>query len=156
MSCHIHFLSQSGTLERFGQDHGLGGGYNESLVKERNIKSVSHILLTSIFELTTVYFLGSAPIHGFEANDERLDNMYNDFGPTPRICFDYLEDEAFLDQHESRISSAISDLSTRRLLEIANKAQKFDMDRESHSIFLVKRRGDLSRRLSSVEPITAV
>jgi hypothetical protein len=109
-----------------------------------------------MFELTTLYFLCSAPIHGFEGNDSRIDDLYNQFGPTPRICFDYLEDKFLLDRHESLSARAISDLSSRHLLKIVLEAQEFNIDGVSDTIFLVRRRGDLSRRLSTVEPITAV
>ena len=126
------------------------------MVKERNIRSVSHLLLTSIFELATLYCLYSAPIYGFRANDERIDDMYSRVGPTPRICFNYLEEKSLLDQHESRFEKALSELSSTRLLEIVYQAHDFDMDQMSHTMFLVRRRGDLSRRLSTVEPITAV
>lgn len=108
-----------------------------------------------MFELTTVYFLCSAPIHGFEANDPRICEMYSQFGPTPRICFDYLEEKALLDRHESHFSRALSELSSTRLLEIIHRAHTFEIDEACHTIILVRRRGDLSRALSTVEPITA-
>jgi hypothetical protein len=154
MSCHIHFFSQSGTLERFNQDHGLCGGYHESMVKERNIKRVSHLLLPSTVLKTTLYFLCSATIHGL-ANNPRIHEMYSRFGPTRHICFDYVIRKARLNAHQRRYETVLSELSARRLLEMDRGARKLQMDDTSHTIILVRRRGGLSEGLSAVEPITA-
>ena len=154
MSYHIHFLSESGTLARFKEDHQLCRSYHESVVKEGNIKSVSHLFLPSIFDLT-LYFPCSAPIYGFEANDPRIGEMYSRFGPTPRICFDYLKQPARLNAHRASFEEAISELSSRRLLQIVHGARTCQMDDTSHTILLVRRRGRLSERLTIVEPITA-
>ena len=107
-----------------------------------------------MFELTTMYFLCSAPIYGYEPNDSRVDEMYSRFGPTPRICFDYLKQPARLNAHRDSFETAISELSSRRLLQLVHGARKFQIDDVSHTILLVRRRGRLSERLTIVEPIT--
>ncbi|KAN0127602.1 hypothetical protein V8E53_014580 [Lactarius tabidus] len=98
----------------------------------------------------------AAAIHGFAASNLAIDEMYTRFGPTPRICFDYLKTPSLLDMHKEKFGLALSSLSLRSLREMVNKATVLDMDDVSHTILLLKRRGSLSlyRTLKTVEPIT--
>ncbi|KAN0127599.1 hypothetical protein V8E53_014577 [Lactarius tabidus] len=95
-----------------------------------------------------------AAIHEFAASNSAIDEMYTRFGPTPRICFDYLKTPSLLDVHKEKFGLALSSLSLRSLREMVNKATVLDMDDVSHTILLLKRRGSLHRTLKTVEPIT--
>jgi hypothetical protein len=99
----------------------------------------------------------AAPIHGLAASSPAIDKMYSRFGPTPRICFDFPKMQSLLDWHEDKFESALSNLSSRTLQEMVNGARSLKFDDVSHTIVLMKRRGnDLSRALIIVEPITLV
>lgn len=108
------------------------------------------------------FFLCSAHIHGFSANDPSIYNMYSQHGPTPRICFGFNKFDSQLAAHERRLATAISLLSLNTLQEMADRcsgvtevpAGSVDKYGEtSHTIILVKRRGDSWARVS-VEFIT--
>lgn len=97
----------------------------------------------------------AAAIHGLAASISAIDDMYTRFGPTPRICFNYLQSPALLDAHKENYRSALENLSMRSLQKIVNNASALCMDDVSHTIVLLKRRGsDLSRALITVEPVT--
>ncbi|KAH8991968.1 hypothetical protein EDB92DRAFT_1990581 [Lactarius akahatsu] len=57
-----------------------------------------HLLLPSLFKL--------------------INTMYDRFGPTPRICFDSLKNEAGLVEYETRYQLALESLSLRQLREM--------------------------------------
>jgi hypothetical protein len=108
------------------------------------------------------FFLFSAPIHGLEANDSRIYDMYSQYGPTPRICFGFLISKSLFDDHKRDKETALSLLSLNTLQKMANrcsgvtlvKAGSDDTYGEtSHTIILVKRCGDEWSRCT-VEPIT--
>jgi hypothetical protein len=140
-------------METFAENHGLCSRYHESLDESGNIRSVSSF--TSIFDVQADHVvLCSAAIHEFAASNLAIDEMYTRFGPTPRICFDYLKTPSLLDVHKEIFGIALSSLSLRSLREMVNKATVLDMDDVSHTILLLKRRGSLYRTLKTVEPIT--
>ncbi|KAF8264763.1 hypothetical protein EI94DRAFT_1591703 [Lactarius quietus] len=95
----------------------------------------------------------AASIHGFEADDLCLDDMYSRLGPTPRICFDYSRDKDYLAVHELRIERSIAALSPRVLQEIVNDTSVFKTNDLSNAIFLLKR-NDPSWCTTTVQPIT--
>lgn len=84
-----------------------------------------------------------------------IDEMYTWFGPTPRICFDYLKTPSVLDGYIKHLRIALSRLSLRSLQKMVDNTSVLDMDAFSSTILLLKRRGSgLSRPLITVEPIT--
>lgn len=98
----------------------------------------------------------AAPIYGLEHNDPGIDEMFNRFGPTPRICFKFLKFSHLLSRYERKLEIALGELSSRRLQDMVAGIRKFSMDDESHTIFLVRRQnvnsdGDWGN--PSVEPI---
>ncbi|KAH9180784.1 hypothetical protein EDB89DRAFT_1921070, partial [Lactarius sanguifluus] len=98
----------------------------------------------------------AAEIYGLKHNDPRTDDMFNRFGPTPRICFAFLEVKNLLSLHESNLETALGKLSSRNLRNLVTGIRDLSMDGESHTILLVRRRkvsdGDWGR--ASVGPIT--
>jgi hypothetical protein len=96
--------------------------------------------------------LCSAAIHGLAGDDLAIDEMYTRFGPTARICFNYLKTPALLDRHERNLRNALSGLSLRSFQKMINNTSNLNMDDVSHTILLMKRyRSDLS-----LEPITPI
>ncbi|KAH9017577.1 hypothetical protein EDB85DRAFT_2096392 [Lactarius pseudohatsudake] len=98
----------------------------------------------------------AAEIYGLKHNDPRMDDMFNQFGPTPRICFGFLTVKNLLSNHESDLETALGKLSSRNLLNLVTGIRNLSMDDESHTILLVRRRkvsnGDWG--CASVGPIT--
>ncbi|KAH9037620.1 hypothetical protein EDB85DRAFT_1861243 [Lactarius pseudohatsudake] len=99
----------------------------------------------------------AAPIYGLEHDDPDVDEMFNRFGPTPRICFKFLKFGHLLSRHEVNFEIALGELSSRRLQDMVTGIRKFGMDNVPHTIFLVRRqkvnsKGDWGN--PSVGPIT--
>jgi hypothetical protein len=112
-------------------------------------------------------YVNSAVIHGLMPNDPNMHAMYDQFGPTPRICFEYVQNPALLVTHKELQSKALSNLSVETLRDMVQNTGILSIDSKSHTLFLVKRvsRKDLIRAnldtrggadfcYASVEPIT--
>ncbi|SRR6266702_1484046 len=152
-------------MEMFAEDHGLCSLYHEPLDKKRDITSVCS-LLPSLFGLIIV--LCSAVVHGFTNSDhQRMNTTYDQFGPTPRICFDFLKCEAGLIQYEARSQAALESLSLKALRKMISNATWLNLSAKSHTLLLVKRVPEkrlreanrnvtnvLKYTYASVEPIT--
>ncbi|KAH9043153.1 hypothetical protein EDB85DRAFT_1885551 [Lactarius pseudohatsudake] len=72
-------------------------------------------------------------------SDKRIDEMYDQFGPTPRICFDLLHNKHRLAQYKTRYNDALKGLSLETLCSWVSDTRKFSMDTVSETIFLLKR-----------------
>ncbi|KAH9172639.1 hypothetical protein EDB89DRAFT_2229267 [Lactarius sanguifluus] len=101
----------------------------------------------------------AAVTRGLTASDPRIDEMYHQYGPTPRICLDFLFNEALLFAHEACYESALGRLSLQKLGYIASENVNSGMDDESHNLVLVTRLlvdgdGDGKFSRSRLEPIT--
>jgi hypothetical protein len=110
----------------------------------------------------------SVALHGLAPDNPDIDAMYDHFGPTPRICFEYVRNPALLVTHQEHQSEALSNFSVEKLRNMVQDTGSFSSDSESHAIFLVKRvpKMDLIRAnlntcggadfcYASVEPITS-
>ncbi|KAI9438109.1 hypothetical protein H4582DRAFT_1878695 [Lactarius indigo] len=98
----------------------------------------------------------AAVIRGLTASNPRIDDMYYHYGPTPRICLDFVDNVALFIAYKAHYRSALNKLSSRRLGEMdemgnmgdtASDRTSLDIDDESHTLILVKRvpRRDLIR-----------
>ncbi|KAI9442334.1 hypothetical protein H4582DRAFT_2109937 [Lactarius indigo] len=98
----------------------------------------------------------AAVVYGLEANDPRIDEMYNQYGPTPRICLEFLCDRAFINAYQVRYRSALATVSLKKLSDMANDKMNFPIDGESDTLVLVRRLPSLDGNLSDgrLEPIT--
>ena len=99
--------------------------------------------------------LCSAVIHGLTGREPVIEEMYIQFGPTPRVCFDFLKDESLISAHEDRCQRAIKALSSHTLC--CAVIDPFDMDAGTLNFLIVKReniKGDTNWATMSVEPIT--
>src|SRR5260370_31457230 len=65
--------------------------------------------------------------------------MYDQFGPTPRICFNLLKNKGQLIEYKIHFNDELNKLSLETLHGLISATQKFSMDAVSHAIILVKR-----------------
>ncbi|KAH8996620.1 hypothetical protein EDB92DRAFT_1793737 [Lactarius akahatsu] len=98
-------------------------------------------------------------IHGLSANDPRIDEMYDQYGPTPRICLESVCTKAIFAAHKNRLDSTLRKLSVEKLENMAFDTVNSSLDDESYTLILVTRLprdGDDDDKFaySRVEPIT--
>ncbi|KAH9034849.1 hypothetical protein EDB85DRAFT_2087937 [Lactarius pseudohatsudake] len=101
----------------------------------------------------------AAVIHGLSANDPRIDEMYNLYGPTPRICFNFVRNKTFFAAYKNCHVSALRKLSVKKLEDMASDKVNYGSDNESHTLILMTRLpmdGDDDDKFaySRLEPIT--
>ena len=82
--------------------------------------------------------------------------MYNQFGPTARICFELPKRKSHLNKHRHRFKVALSSLSPTVLRGLVAGTRIFDIDQSDTSltIILLKRLPGADFSLSTVEIIT--
>jgi len=79
--------------------------------------------------------------------------MFEEIGPTPRICIDFVLNDKQRKLHKSQLADAISSLSLDMLMKLASNLQNLDMHDVSHKIVLVSRTQDFE--LAQITPITS-
>ncbi|KAH9043513.1 hypothetical protein EDB83DRAFT_2407406 [Lactarius deliciosus] len=96
----------------------------------------------------------AAVTRGLTASDPRIDEMYHQYGPTPRICLDFLRNEALFFAYEACNES--DKLSLRKLEDMTSDKVNFGMGDESHTVtrLLVDGDGNVRFSRSRLEPIT--
>ncbi|KAI0256325.1 hypothetical protein BJV78DRAFT_1358290 [Lactifluus subvellereus] len=99
----------------------------------------------------------AAPLHGLDATyHDRINKLYDDIGPTARICFDFLKNPYQLITHKSDYDGVISSLTVEQLRHLVLGGTELNLDATSHSIFLVKREDVKDLTHASVEPISTL
>ena len=102
------------------------------------------------------YKMFSAPLllsDSLESNE--IDRIFDDLGPTPRLCFDLLSDLEQLEKYKRDLKSAISNITVDQLINLAEEAASLRMDAVSDKIYLVRReRRDVVDSKAVVAPIT--
>ncbi len=96
-----------------------------------------------------------ASIYGGEISDEQVNRLYDQFGPTPRLCIDYLLEPLEMKKYEDHVRSAVSDITSQKLEKLFKESGALNMDDLSHKICLISRenRDDVAS-LPIVKPIT--
>ena len=97
-----------------------------------------HCLPLSKFNSSWPFVLCSAVIHGLAANDKRMYEIYDQFGPTPCICFDYVNDPHAQIHFEVDHDKALRNLSSETLHEMIEDSELFSMDSLTHTLLLMK------------------
>lgn len=77
--------------------------------------------------------------------------MYNRFGPTPRICYDFLKDDAALIDHQAHSQSALGNLSLKALRTMLVDAITMNMRTVSSMLFVINRVPEKSLRRANLE-----
>lgn len=102
----------------------------------------------------------SAVVHDFTVdNIKDAERLFNDLGPTARLCIDFVEDPNQLEYYELRRQSAIEALSISDLIQAVRETRNLSFN-PPHTIFLIRRdesnTGDQSYlRRCIVEPISS-
>ena len=82
--------------------------------------------------------LFSAHIHGFtDSRLEKADKMYNEYGPTPRICIDFVYSPDISVQYKELYAEAIRGNLAYKYLDICSNGKMFDMDEPSQTIYIL-------------------
>lgn len=81
--------------------------------------------------------------------------VFNELGPTPQLCIDYLRSGDMIERYRQDVQEAISNLTTSELQRLLRDARSLTMDAVSHKICLITRkdREDMYSR-AIVSPIT--
>ncbi len=89
-----------------------------------------------------LFVLCSSIIHGLANQQQAICDAYDQYGPTPRICLDYLRDEGVgLISHEEHFQAALTNLSLDPLEKIMTALTKYEgTNNLSPLIFLLRRR----------------
>ena len=75
--------------------------------------------------------------------------MYDQYGPTARICFDFVKNPRARIRHEDKRTKALRNLSSGTLREMIDDSKLFRMDFLSHTLILVRR---MSKELTIIDP----
>jgi hypothetical protein len=153
-------------METFAEDHNLCNLFHEPLDEKGDITSVGSSSST-IFIQAHHFVLCSAIIHGFTNSDhQHINTIYNQFGPIPRICYDFVKHNPSLLEYEAHFQAALGSLSLKALYyKMISNATMSNLSTVSQMLFLVKRLPEkrlrdmkvdnaLKYAYSSVEPIT--
>ena len=128
----------------------------ESVEKERDLSSVSPVFdiakkaHTSRKSNASIYPLGLI-------NESRTNQIFEQLGPTPRLCIDYQLNSLEMSQYERSLDVAISGVTPNKLKSLLRTAASWDfgIDTLSHKIALLSRKSldDMHSR-AVVIPIT--
>ena len=105
--------------------------------QRRNISSVSALSILSI-SLNTLSISATVMIPDVAPTD--IDRVFDYFGPTPRLCIDFLSDQERLTEHKDDVQSTISRLTAIGIEQMLNEASGLTLDSFSHKICLVRRK----------------
>src|SRR6266436_439479 len=79
--------------------------------------------------------------------------MFEEIGPTPRICIDFLLNDSERELYEAELATAIHGLSLDTLTKLALNIPTLDLQEVSHKIILVSRMQN--SELAQITPITS-
>jgi len=99
--------------------------------------------------------ISRATIYRRDISIEEVNCLYDQFGPTPRLCLDFLFEPFEREAHEDHVRKAISGMTSQKLETLFDKSSDLEMDDLSHKICLVSRENrDKVASLPIVKPIT--
>ena len=85
----------------------------------------------------------------------RIDRIFDNLGPTPRLCLDLLSNPEQLAEYQHDVKLVISNITADELVNLAQDADSLSMDAVSDKIYLVRReRRDVVNSEAVVTPIT--
>ncbi len=142
-------------MEAYEQDYGLYGGCHEPVVSRRNTPSVS--LLFSLPHALVHHLIShSAEIHGFsEEQMNRAKDAFKNYGPTARICINFVRSPNLLSRYERRLHNTASSLTADRLRHFVENGKQLGLDAESHTLFIVQRNKVENLEVGYLAPISA-
>jgi hypothetical protein len=90
-----------------------------------------------------------------ETDTTTIHEIFEEFGPTPRLCIEYASDPERLRGYGEKLDDEISNITTCKLEELIQQSTLLKMDAVLHKICLISRRDPKNMRsLPLVSPIT--
>ncbi|KAF8506812.1 hypothetical protein F5888DRAFT_1798045 [Russula emetica] len=106
----------------------------KSLTKKTNYA----VIIMNTWSLEEIHL--AAAMHGFTNEQRNLaEGYFKNFGPTPRICIDFVQDPAQRVDHEYHCQAMISRLTSDRLRQFVVNGGDLDLDEFSHTIIMIRR-----------------
>ena len=78
-------------------------------------------------------------MHLNRPGSETIDDMYDRFGPTPRLCIQKPLDTDQLEEYKNETRRALANLTLQSLRELTNDIEDLKMDLVSHKLCLISR-----------------
>ena len=126
-------------METFREHHRLWCVGHEPLDQKGIITSICFHLSLFYFGSSSSFDLYSAVTHGFKDSDhQHIITMCNQFGPTPQICYDFLENNPASMAHKASSQSALGNLSLKALQKMILDASTLNMSTVSSMLFIMK------------------
>jgi len=98
----------------------------------------------------------SAKIYGFtEEQKNRAKDAFKNYGPTARICIDFVEYPKLLRQYENDLNNTASYLTADRLRHFVQKGMNLNLDAESETLFVIRRSKVEDLEIGYLAPISA-
>ena len=120
-----------------GEDNQYSSCLHVSLDASGDSSSVSSLILTLHAQAHNQVSFG-AHIHGFtDSQLEEADEMFDKYGPTPRICIDFVNNPDISVQYKELYIEATKGLLLDRYLDVYSKGKMFDMDELTQTVFLL-------------------
>jgi hypothetical protein len=87
--------------------------------------------------------------------NESVDRVFDEFGPTPRLCVDYLGPDNRIEKHRKDVETTISNITASEIEQLIQNSLSLTMNAVSHKICLISRQ-DTENMYSDaiVSPIT--
>ncbi len=94
-------------------------------------------------------------IYQGENSDKQVNHLYDQFGPTPRLCIDYLLNLFEAKNYEDDVRKAVANITSQKLETLFDESAALKMDDFSDKICLISRENrDNVASLPIVKPIT--
>ena len=106
-------------MEAVIKEYELRSFDDEPMVMGRNTPSVSCLGPTLFPHLSSSS--ASAIIHGFQDQLQDVRRFYDDYGPTPRLCIDYLESSTEIKAFKRRRDNEIANFSLEYVLQFTQQ-----------------------------------
>ena len=95
-------------------------------------------------------------MHLNHPDSETIDDIYDQFGPTPRLCILKPLNDHQLEEYKNNTRIALENLTLQSLQELIRNTEELKMDKVSHKLCLISRKKLHNVRSSfCVTPITA-
>ena len=99
----------------------------------------------------------SESLYPNDIESSRTDQIFDRFGPTPRICIEYQMDREEMRNYEKAVNEAISRITSTQLDKLLKDGKDLSIDSVSHKISLLSRESsdDISSD-TTIAPITSI
>ena len=81
----------------------------------------------------------SASLYPNRPESKAIDDLYDKFGPTPRICIEEPHEDPGMEEYKEDIRFTLENLTLQSLRELSRTTQNLNMDKISHKLCLISR-----------------